>query len=1214
MKRALVGNIRLTPEYNAETLNKELTRMADAINAMSTSVDQEVRRELSAVRKLSKTLRQNEPVVFWTEWFEDTATGEAVARMIFTSGWNNVADVQARYSTNRNIKDTDTWAGLFDSPTNMSVVTYTGADKDKYPEGKYYEFRLTMPAFSLAEKKTMFMAQLRAIDKTGKVLAFAENVFDTDKLGDVVTLDLNIGAWSSGTSKWEVLAIGNADLDANSVAFGAQAATDFDEDDNLLDADFGTATANLTATDKRFNQSLGTFDAETDVYVIARAYTETNKGGTAGNPPYIRQMITTPPAPGADGISPGDITASMLASSAQRAELNVSLSHKGYTALLEDTVTYSGSITWGDGTSYTLTSGELTAPTSALYYIFHDPDTDAGDLVISDPETELQITTDKTIANAITGRRILVGIMQEGTEDGEAAFFVSNTGEVAINAPYVYAAKLSALSADLGTINAGTIQVTATVEWGAVSGTTNAPEDGATLGASWLSNLSNIPIHLAESGTPSVSGLYATPSYMGYYDDTPVTGGWKTYMDISGNFGLDGAGADYLTWDAGTGTLTVAGQFNLLSGSDVDFDYVSGANKPENNATLGAVWGTNLGSIPGRFENDGDPGAAEPSGLYATDGYFGFWDQGSASWKTYMDSSGNFGLTGDAANYFTWNGSNISIFTEGTFRITNAATGNYAEIINGIYTAVGPSGTAYYDETGISFLTTNQAFYQTTTVHLINAASTFNIGPLSSGTTMSIGIGGISGASGGFDIAPSGTLSLKGAAWPADASGYLLNDGAGNLSWAAASGTTTFVGLTDTPSSFSTHGGKFVKVNSGATALEFVADPGYLTAESDPVFSASAAAGITGTNITNWNTAFGWGNHASAGYLTAETDPVFSASAAAGITATNITNWNSAYGWGNHALAGYLTSYTETDPVFVASPAYGITVANKNEWNSAYSHSLVTTGNPHSVSKSDVGLGSVENTALSTWPGTSFVTTVGTLGSGAIGGGFTAISDAYIASSTNWNNAYAWGDHASAGYLTAVTVNAGTGLSGGGTGSNLTISHADTSSASSLSTTNSTTIVGLTIDGFGHVTAISSQTIGISTSNISDISSGQVTNWDNAYAWGDHASAGYLADTDFSSDGIMARVAAGTYGTITDNSTNWNTAYGWGNHASAGYVEDVIAGNGITRSVAGANYTINHATGMPGVSTYSGSTGQFVNSITVDSFGHITAVGFATPP
>lgn len=38
--------------------------------------------------------------------------------------------------------------------------------------------------------------------------------------------------------------------------------------------------------------------------------------------------------------------------------------------------------------------------------------------------------------------------------------------------------------------------------------------------------------------------------------------------------------------------------------------------------------------------------------------------------------------------------------------------------------------------------------------------------------------------------------------------------------------------------------------------------------EVDPIFTASPAFSITDTNKTNWNTAFGWGDHASAGYLT----------------------------------------------------------------------------------------------------------------------------------------------------------------------------------------------------------------------------------------------------------------------------------------------------------------------------------------------------------
>jgi hypothetical protein len=48
-------------------------------------------------------------------------------------------------------------------------------------------------------------------------------------------------------------------------------------------------------------------------------------------------------------------------------------------------------------------------------------------------------------------------------------------------------------------------------------------------------------------------------------------------------------------------------------------------------------------------------------------------------------------------------------------------------------------------------------------------------------------------------------------------------------------------------------------------------------------------------------------------YLTTETDPVFSASDAAGITFSDISNWNEAHGWGNHAGAGYaLDSHNHT--------------------------------------------------------------------------------------------------------------------------------------------------------------------------------------------------------------------------------------------------------------------------------------------------------------
>lgn len=42
--------------------------------------------------------------------------------------------------------------------------------------------------------------------------------------------------------------------------------------------------------------------------------------------------------------------------------------------------------------------------------------------------------------------------------------------------------------------------------------------------------------------------------------------------------------------------------------------------------------------------------------------------------------------------------------------------------------------------------------------------------------------------------------------------------------------------------------------------------------EIDPVFVASPANGIVNTDITNWNTVYGWGNHSTAGYLISEVD------------------------------------------------------------------------------------------------------------------------------------------------------------------------------------------------------------------------------------------------------------------------------------------------------------------------------------------------------
>ena len=71
--------------------------------------------------------------------------------------------------------------------------------------------------------------------------------------------------------------------------------------------------------------------------------------------------------------------------------------------------------------------------------------------------------------------------------------------------------------------------------------------------------------------------------------------------------------------------------------------------------------------------------------------------------------------------------------------------------------------------------------------------------------------------------------------------------------------------------SFNTSDGVLTLTRFGGGTVTVDLDNRYLTSftETDPVFTASAASGITSTNISNWNTAYGWGNHASAGYQSA---------------------------------------------------------------------------------------------------------------------------------------------------------------------------------------------------------------------------------------------------------------------------------------------------------------------------------------------------------
>ena len=182
-------------------------------------------------------------------------------------------------------------------------------------------------------------------------------------------------------------------------------------------------------------------------------------------------------------------------------------------------------------------------------------------------------------------------------------------------------------------------------------------------------------------------------------------------------------------------------------------------------------------------------------------------------------------------------------------------------------------------------------------------------------------------------------------------------------------------------------------------------------------------------NSTNWNTAFSWGNHASAGYLTTETDPLSVKSAnnlsdlnsstiartniglgnvtneskfvmftspvfTGNVTASTITSglWNGtkigmAYGGvPTGGLSGQVlskASNSDNDLTWVTTGGLG-TVTNVTATNNTGQTWTITTPSttPNlslALTSAAVGLSNVENTALSTWAGSTNLTTIGAL-------------------------------------------------------------------------------------------------------------------------------------------------------------------------------------------------------------------------------------------
>lgn len=149
-----------------------------------------------------------------------------------------------------------------------------------------------------------------------------------------------------------------------------------------------------------------------------------------------------------------------------------------------------------------------------------------------------------------------------------------------------------------------------------------------------------------------------------------------------------------------------------------------------------------------------------------------------------------------------------------------------------------------------------------------------------------------------------------------------------------------------TGSGFNTANGFLtIGIENGA-AQDISLDGRYLTSytETDPIYSGDPASSITNTNITNWNTAYGWGDHSTQGYLTTEVDgsPINEGALSVGSgTATSAIIQTNTEGSDGVALeAGSnvtITENTTTDVITISAVGDGTGTDDQNITGSSFS-------------------------------------------------------------------------------------------------------------------------------------------------------------------------------------------------------------------------------------------------------------------------------------
>ena len=257
----------------------------------------------------------------------------------------------------------------------------------------------------------------------------------------------------------------------------------------------------------------------------------------------------------------------------------------------------------------------------------------------------------------------------------------------------------------------------------------------------------------------------------------------------------------------------------------------------------------------------------------------------------------------------------------------------------------------------------------------------------------------------------------------------------------------------------------------------YVTSRGYLTSytETDPIFSASAASNITTAKISNWDTSYSWGNHASVGYLTMESDTLQTV-INRGNTSTSPAYFTSKLYYQNNFATADLTIQlaTQYPGMFTTNATVGKAYASfNNEWNEL----LTWYSSINDLSDVDTVTVVPQNGQVLKWDSTSSKWKPANDLTGGGGGGL-SLSDLSVQSSTPAGGG-------------SLVYNDGSGV--------FTYTPPDLSSY--------ITSLGDAIRDADFTTSglMKRSSAGVYTSTTDNSA-----NWDTAFGWGNHASQGYL--------------------------------------------------------------------------------------------------------